>query len=30
MIIVIANLIKGLVGEEELKNQLMLPHGPVK
>ena len=30
MIIVIANLIKGLVCEEELKNQLMLPHGPVK
>ena len=30
MIIVIANLIKGLVCEEELKNQLMLPRGPVK
>ena len=29
MIIVIANLIKGLVCEE-LKNQLMLPRGPVK
>ena len=30
MIIEIASLIKGLICEEELKNQLMSPHGPMK